>query len=354
VKAHFICLASCGSLLFATCTFALDARSESAVVSDLSYVAPARLVNVGHGRKMNILCIGNGTPTVIFDAGLGDQIRAWATVQPQIARRTRACSYDRAGLGFSDPSNRPGTSLNAVDDLHELLIAASIKPPYVLVGHSLGGMYVRLYADKYRSKVAAMVLVDPVSEEQGRRYMALDVSTKTLNDRYVEWIYRECIPAAAMGFDRMSDIFKRCVGGPDPHFSAAFNDALAENESTAAHFQAVWSEWTNVFTTSSDQVRSARRGFGRMPLVVLSRAPFGLQSNETRKMRDAKNRLWMELHDDLAHLSARGVNRVIPGAGHYIQFDRPAAVVGAVFEVLDEIAIPSSEASGSRPKALEK
>ena len=355
VKAHFVRLAGFGSLLFATCTLVLDARSASAVVSDRSYVTPARLVNVGHGRKMNILCVGNGTPTVIFDAGLGDQIRAWATVQPQIAQRTRACSYDRAGLGFSDPSGRPGTSMNAVDDLHELLIAASIKPPYVLVGHSLGGMYVRLYADKYRSKVAGIVLVDPVSEEQGRRYTALDVSTKTLNERYVEWIHSECIPAAAMGFDRMSEIFKRCVGDPDPHFSAVFNDALAENESTAGHFQAVWSEWANVFTTSSDQVRSARRSFDSMPLIVLSRAPFGLQPNETQEMRDAKNRLWMELHDDLAHLSARGVNRVVPGAGHYIQFDRPAAVVGAVFEVLDEIATPSSKASGtSRPTALEK
>jgi pimeloyl-ACP methyl ester carboxylesterase len=311
-------------------------------VSDLSYVTPARLVDIGHGRKMNILCVGKGTPTVIFDAGLGDQIRAWATVQPQIAQRTRACSYDRAGLGFSEPGNRPGTSANAVEDLHRLLSAASIKPPYVLVGHSLGGMYVRLYADKYRSEVAGMVLVDPVSEEQGRRYAALDVSTKTLNDQYVESIRRDCIPAAIKGFDRMSELFERCVGAPDPRFSAAFNDALAANDSTAAHFEAVWSEWAHVFTTSSDQARSARSSFGSMPLIVLSRAPFGLQPKETQAMRDAKNQLWMELHDDLTHLSSRGINRVIPGSGHYIQFDRPAAVIAAVFEVTDDIAISRS------------
>jgi pimeloyl-ACP methyl ester carboxylesterase len=100
-----------------------------------------------------------------------------------------------------------------------LLAAASIKPPYLLVGHSLGGMNVRLYADSYPSQVAGMVLVDPVSEEQGRRYTALDVSTKTLNDRYVEWIRKECIPAAAEGFDRTSDVYKRCIGDPDPRFS---------------------------------------------------------------------------------------------------------------------------------------
>ena len=313
-----------------------------AVVTDLSYIRPARLVDIGHGRKMNILCVGRGTPTVIFEAGLGDQIRSWATVQPQISLRTRACSYDRAGLGFSDPSPRPGTSANAVDDLHRLLGAASVKPPYVLVGHSLGGMYVRLYADKYRSAntpqtIVGMVLVDPVSEDQGRRYTALDISTKTLNDAYVARIHNECIPAAAQGFDRLSEIYKRCVDGPGPHFSAEFNEALADNRSRAVHFQAVWSEWVNVFTTSSDQVRAARRTFGDMPLIVLSRTPFALQPNETQAMRDAKNNLWMELHDDLARLSSRGVNRVVAGAGHAIQFDRPEAVIGAVFEVLDQV-----------------
>jgi pimeloyl-ACP methyl ester carboxylesterase len=348
VKAPIARLVYCVGLLFARSALALAEEPNGVIITDLSYIRPAHRVDIGHGRKMDILCVGHGTPTVIFDAGLGDQIRAWAIVQPQIAHRTRACSYDRAGLGFSDPGDRPGTSANAVDDLHQLLIATSVSPPYVLVGHSLGGMYVRLYADKYLSEVAGMVLVDPVSEEQGRRYTALDLSTKTLNDRYVAWIHSECIPESASGFDRLSEIYKRCVGGPDPHFSAEFNDALANNVSTTVHFQAVWSEWANVFTTSSDQVRAARRTFGDMPLIVLSRAPYGLQPNETQTMRDAKNHLWMELHDDLARLSTRGVNRVVPGAGHYIQFDRPEAVVGAVFEVLGEIRAPSATPSLER------
>jgi len=340
VKTIIVRLVYLVGLVVATYAVALAEEPTRGIVTDLTYIRPARLVDIGHGRQMDILCVGQGTPTVIFDAGLGDQIRAWATVQPQISRRTMACSYDRAGLGFSDPSARPGTSANAVDDLHSLLLAAAVKPPYVLVGHSLGGMYVRLYADQYPAEIAGMVLVDPVSEEQGRRYTALDLSTKTLNDQYVAWIHSECIPASAKGFDRSSEIYKRCVGGPDPHFSSEFNKALADNQSTAVHFQAVWSEWVHVFTTSSDQVRAARRTFGGMPLIVLSRAPFALQPNETQAMRDAKNRLWMELHDDLARLSTRGVNRVVEGAGHYIQFDRPEAVVGAVFEVLRETQTP--------------
>ena len=155
------------------------------------------------------------------------------------------------------------------------------------------------------------MLVDPASEEQGRRYTALDPATKTLNDQYVAWLHSECIPVAAKGFYRSSDIFTKCVGGPDAHFSAQFNDAVAENNSTAVHFQAVWSEGVNVFRTSSDQVRAARR------------------------------------------LSTQGVNRVVPGAGHYIQFDRPEAVVGAVLVALDELRAPSATAGASGTSALQ-
>jgi pimeloyl-ACP methyl ester carboxylesterase len=325
-----------GAALFVADARAFDGQPAATVVTDLAYVTPDRRVDIGGGRKMNIYCVGHGSPTVVLEAGLGDQINAWALVQPQISSRTRVCSYDRAGLGFSDASSRPGTSANAMDDLHRLLGAASIKPPYILVGHSLGGMYVRLYADEYRSEVAGLVLVDPVSEEQGRRYNEIDSSTKTLNDEYVARIRDQCLPAAVKGFETGSAIYKQCVGEPDPHFSAAFNVALSANQSTVTHFQAVWSEWINVFTISSDQVRRARRSFGDMPLIVLSRVPFERQPNETREMRDAKNHLWMELHDDMARLSTRGINRVVPRAGHYIQFDQPGAAIAAVFEVLDQ------------------
>ncbi len=333
MKGQFVLLLVSSLAMGATCTLAAGGTSTAAVISDLTYVTPHRLVDIGDGRKMNIYCVGHGSPTVIFEAGLGDEIRAWAAVQPQIAKRTRACSYDRAGLGFSDPSNRPGTAANAVDDLHRLLTAARVKPPYVMVGHSLGGMYVRLYADDYRSEVAGMVLVEPSSEEQGRRYSALDISTKTLNDAYVASIRNVCIPAARHGFVKGSVLYKRCVGDPDPHFSAAFNDAVAARWSTVTHLTADWSEWVNVFTTSSDQVRAARRSFGDMPLIILTRGPATV-----RQKNSATYRLWVTLHNELVPLSSRGTNRIISGTGHYIQLDRPDVVVGSIDEVLDDIS----------------
>lgn len=314
---------------------AKDATPTSAVVADMAFIQPASLVDIGDGRRMNIYCIGHGSPTVIFDAGLGDQIRAWAMVQPAIAKVTRACSYDRAGLGFSDSSGRPGTAENAVDDLHRLLAAASIKPPYVLVGHSLGGLYMQLFADRYLSAVKGMVLVDPVSFDQGRRYNSLDPSMTVENRKFVDSLHDECIPAARKGYVGEPSLFKKCVGGAWPHFSAAFNRAFLANHSTAKYMRAAWSEWANVFTVSSDEVRAAKRNYGDLPLVVLSRAPFPRLPHETQAMRDAKNYLWVELHDDIAALSAQGVNEIVSEAGHYIQFDRPKVVVNAIREVVN-------------------
>lgn len=313
--------------------------STPAVVTDMAFIRPARLVDIGSGRWMNIYCIGHGSPTVILEAGLGDQIRGWAMVQPAIAKMTRACSYDRAGLGFSDSSGRPGTAANAVDDLHRLLGAASVKAPYILVGHSLGGLYMQLFADRYRSDVAGMVLVDPVSFDQGRRYGELDPSMTSQNAAFVTNIRNQCIPAARKGFVRGSKLFKQCVGSPDPRFSQAFNQAFLANHSTAKYMQAAWSEWANVFTVSSNEVRVAKCSYGDLPLVVLSRAPFPRLPHETQTMRDSKNYLWVQLHDDIAARSTRGVNEIVPGADHYIQFDRPGFVVDAIRRTIDAVRV---------------
>ncbi|WP_052697702.1 alpha/beta fold hydrolase [Luteibacter yeojuensis] len=126
------------------------------VVSDAAYTHAARLVDVGHGRRINLYCRGSGSPTVIFDAGLSDSTRAWALVQPAVSEHHATCSYDRAGLGFSDPATRPNTPANDVADIHAALAAAGVKPPYVLVGHSSGGRAVRVFADRYRDEVVGI------------------------------------------------------------------------------------------------------------------------------------------------------------------------------------------------------
>ena len=127
------------------------------------------LVDVG-GRRMHIDCTGQGSPAVILESGLGDSFVSWHKVQPQIANFTRVCSYDRAGLGYSDSSPLPRTSDVIAKELHALLHAAGVSPPYILVGHSMGGFDVRLYASLYRSEVVGMVLVDASHPDQENRF----------------------------------------------------------------------------------------------------------------------------------------------------------------------------------------
>ena len=133
------------------------------------YPAPGQLVDMG-GYRMHISCQGEGSPTVILEAGGGDSSLIWALVQPQVAKITRVCAYDRAGFGWSDLSPKPRTAQNIVEELHILLVKSGITGPYILVGHSMGGMIIRLYAHQYPDEVAGMVLVDSVHEEQSLRF----------------------------------------------------------------------------------------------------------------------------------------------------------------------------------------
>jgi len=125
------------------------------------YLPPGRMVDVG-GHRLHLCCAGEGSRTVVMDSGLPGSSLSWSLVQPEVAKFTRVCSYDRAGLGWSDVGPTPRTSRRIVEELHRLLKKAEIEGPYVLVGHSFGAPNMRLYASKYPDEVAGMVLVDPL------------------------------------------------------------------------------------------------------------------------------------------------------------------------------------------------
>lgn len=141
----------------------LGASPNKELYEASSYVHPQLLVKVG-SRHVNIYCSGAGSPTVILDSGLGGDTTDWRLVQARIARRTRVCSYDRAGMGFSDPGSPPRDASTIVKELHALLQGANIAPPYVLVGHSIAGLYVRHYTDRHPREVVGLVLVAPSTE----------------------------------------------------------------------------------------------------------------------------------------------------------------------------------------------
>jgi pimeloyl-ACP methyl ester carboxylesterase len=133
-----------------------------------AYGHPQHLVRVEGTRRLNLVCVGKGEPAAILLYGLGSGSYDWRKVQPAIGQITKVCTYDRAGQGFSDPSNRPSDATNAILDLHALLHAAGLSKRIVLVGHSLGGFYATLYAETYPEDIAGMVLVEPAFSGQGQ------------------------------------------------------------------------------------------------------------------------------------------------------------------------------------------
>ncbi len=327
-----------GSMLVAAAGTDQAAETDDAAARDAPYAQAEQLVDVDHGRRLNLYCVGEGSPTVVFEAGLGGDTASWDLVQPVIAQHTRACSYDRAGLGFSDPATRPGTSADAVDDLQRLLSAAGIKPPYILVGHSYGGMHVRLYAYAHTADVAGMVLVDPSSEDLGPRESQIDQAEKARSDQ--SWAKsllgeRQCVAAAqSRHLMRGDPQYDRCMPQPVAHWSDAMNRVMLRHGAEASNQRAVLSERENLDTASADELRAARHSLGDMPLVVLTRAPAPPGPDQTQEQRDALNRLWGALHDEMAAESTRGVNLTVPNSGHFIEWDQPQVVVHSILEVL--------------------
>jgi pimeloyl-ACP methyl ester carboxylesterase len=191
---------------------ALHATPAPTVNSEPYTHAQSR-VDIGDGRHMNLYCIGNGSPTVIFDSGLGvgSGTLPWNHVQPYVAQFTRACAYDRAGYGFSDPGPLPRTSDAVVSDLHALLARAGIRPPYVLVAHSIAGLYEPLFADRYPAEVAGMVLVDPSAPGQEELFSSQYPKYAAYEDQQLTKLH-ECADDPAQ---------KQCQLPPDPHLSAA-------------------------------------------------------------------------------------------------------------------------------------
>jgi pimeloyl-ACP methyl ester carboxylesterase len=278
---------------------------------------PGELVDVG-GYKMHIDCIGQGSPTVILDAGLGDSFVSWSKVQPRIAKFARACSYDRAGIGYSDPSPRPRTSKDFAEELHILLHNAGIPPPYLLVGHSMGGFDVRLYASLYPSEVAGMVLVDSSHPEQQKRL------PPAINDLDATWLREQEFFEFTMPFG-----IPRLLGfcGNDPAVRAVDCNFHSAREGVA-----------ELKAISESAAQTAATGsLGDTPLVVLSHDPATPQFDLPEDLVKPANDAWKQMQEELTRLSARGKQIIATNSGHYIQFDRPDIVIEAVRSVADQI-----------------
>jgi pimeloyl-ACP methyl ester carboxylesterase len=315
----------------------IKAARNQEIISNPVYLKPQQLIDVEGGRHLNLYCIGTGSPTVVFDSGLGEGMVAWALVQPQVALHARACAYDRAGLGFSDPSLEPRTSAFLVQDLRSLLKKARIKPPYVLVGHSFGGMNIKLFAEQHPREVAGMVFVDPSHEDLTKRAWQISPELAESNARYNAFL-QTCLDAKPEDFVPGSPLKENCATPPFAERLSPEIRALEDARDLTYDCRQAWiSEQLNVWTKSAEQLRAAYRSLGDLPLVVLTHEPLPRRKNQTQEIADAQNKVRMDLHTEISRMSTRGVIRVVKDSEHHFQLDQPQEVTAAILEVLDSL-----------------
>ncbi|UCC55162.1 MAG: alpha/beta hydrolase [Gammaproteobacteria bacterium] len=271
--------------------------------------APGLMVLVGEHR-LHLQCSGQGGPAVVMDAGLGGTSLDWVRVQPELAKYTRVCTYDRAGYGWSERGPQPRSSRRIAEELRMLLKTAAVPEPYVLVGHSFGGYNIRLFASNYPEVTAGLVLVDAAHEDQVRRFREEGGINTAPRGEFV--IYSS--PAIP---DNM------------PHAVRPLARSLTSSTDT---FQTIHDEMI-AFRQSAREVRNANP-LPEVPQVVITR---GQRVWPDTPKGDLLERLWTKLQNELAERQTHVPHLFANKSGHYIQLDEPGVVVNAVRSVIASI-----------------
>jgi pimeloyl-ACP methyl ester carboxylesterase len=303
-EVFFIVLVALAGALYQT----INVRREQRV-----YPPPGKLVDLG-GYRLHLYCSGQGGPTVILDYGRVGSYLDWHKVQPQVARFTRVCSYDRAGYGWSDPSPNPRLPSVMAEELHTLLTKAGEKPPYVMVGHSFGSFDVLMYAHKHRENVAGIVLVDGSHPDQRLPFHWRDKL----------WL-RMMQFTAPFGLPRCR---RWCGGGPAeiaPIKTAIF---------CRSHiYRTDYDQWA-AFPEGAEEVRKLT-SLGDLPLHVVSRDPDRRPGADDPAF-SSREQHWFKLQQELLRLSTNATHSVATGSGHDVMKDRPDAVVEAIRKIVEK------------------
>jgi pimeloyl-ACP methyl ester carboxylesterase len=290
------------------------------VVDQRAYPPVGQMIDVG-GYSLHLSCRGantDGRPTVILEPGLGATSAAWAWVQPEVAITTQVCAYDRAGMGWSNPSPQPRDAQHIATELHTLLQNAQIPGPYVLVGWSYGGLYVRSYANQYHDEVAGLVLLDSSSSEQCTSTPGGQAQCASFAK-----IYSIAPALARLGIMRVIGLFRPASGLPTP-----------QSEELLASFSATkdWDAQSAEFLASpvTDTQALSSESLGSIPLFVLTATDHGTPPD--------LEQLWQGWQTGFTALSTNSVQRILPGATHSsIVFDSMDArvTIEAILQVVE-------------------
>ena len=287
-----------------------------------AYSPPGRLVGVGPHR-LHLHCTGAGSPSVVFESGLGGTHLDWTRVQPEVSRFARACSYDRAGYGWSEPGPEPRDAGRIAAELDRLLAHAGVSPPYVLVGHSFGGFVIRMFAArKERRAVAGLVLVDAAHEHQFERLESAGVRVPMAPTGRRFFIANHALVPSAL---------------PEELKPVARRLAIARKA-----IRTLYGELGSM-RYSAGQLDSAHGTIGA-PVVVLSRSP----RRDADARHDRVDATWLDLQRDLARRIGNSSFEVVPGTSHYIHLDRPERIIQIVRTIIHTYRVERTHSADRR------
>jgi pimeloyl-ACP methyl ester carboxylesterase len=295
-----ILIGLCAGLIIAACSGAtyqwMSTRKELAETPP-----PGRLVDVG-GHKLHIWCTGSGEPTVILENGLGGSGLGWSFVQPEVAKFTRVCSYDRAGTGYSDPGPSPRTARRIGQELAQLLDRTGISGPLVLVGASIGGLFVRVFASEHGERVVGLVLVDASHEDQEMRVPRIAPFVPLLS---------------STGVFRLLGV---SFGGAGESLPPSLQRLARATAFRAAAYQATADEGIHL-PESVAEVKASCRELA-IPVVVVTA---GLGADAA----------WQKLQRDQVGLSEEGCQVIAEHSGHVIALGQPQAIVEPIRAIVE-------------------
>ena len=278
------------------------------------YPPPGKLYLV-NSKAMHLYCTGEGAPTIVLEAGHGVDVMEWTGVQPAMSETTRVCSYDRIGFGWSEPQDGASDSNGVAERLHALLSQAGITGPIVLMGHSLGGLHMRVFAARFPTKVAGMVFVDATTPESALHSELLALSDQEDRELKIAWW------GVALGITRLED---ECP--PPPWVDA----------------HAGWFKATGCVPSQLDAIRAEGLALRRSVEQTASTGPFGdlpiliLSQDTSRRDSDAPP-VWNEAQEGLKRLSTRSRRIIARGSDHLIPFARADLVNREVPRFIEQI-----------------
>lgn len=301
-----------------------------------------------NGLQMRLDCRGVGSPTVVLEAGAQSYSIHWWRIQDEVAKFTRVCSYDRPGYGWSDPAPAMSSSEQVAGLLHALLEAAGEGPPYLMVGHSMGGVFVRAFAGEYPDEVVGMVLVDSSHEQQNLAYPPEFEEVAALQTDLANKSLPILQTAATLGVLRVSGYLEpnfTFLGMPDDQREPVLAQVYRSGFYGAIKREVALGE---VCLSQPGGLKS----LGDMPLIVLSAEQDAREMYETlallKPYLDSPSQLTLqvvqqyvatmdEMQDELAALSTRSRRIVIEDSGHFIQLEKPRVVIDAIREVFEQV-----------------